>query len=200
MARQRAWSSTVAGAVGKELRAPHLRFFVSSFTRGGNFFDIDNLAKPVLDAIAPRAVSVWVEVMQSSNPGLLVEEVDPPAPPPFDASVYLAAPPTKSARLLSGVAELTNRVPVGTASQPIGLCLGFDDPETRVGDFDFAGPIKKVIDVLWPLLGGSARSPADHRIRDLRIARGLAPGRLGVTVNLWLADHVMKTAHEDAPL
>jgi hypothetical protein len=50
------------------LRHPHVVFTVSSYLRSGNPFDIDNLAKLVLDEVARESESIWVEVLLGGEP------------------------------------------------------------------------------------------------------------------------------------
>jgi hypothetical protein len=68
----------------------------------------------------------------------------------------------------------------------IGFFLGFDrsDIPIRQGWF---GPTEAVVDDLAPWLGHytSRELVADHRIRDLRIVRGLNPDTEGVRVVVW---------------
>ncbi|MCZ7537262.1 MAG: hypothetical protein M5T61_16045 [Acidimicrobiia bacterium] len=42
--------------------------------------------------------------------------------------------------------------------------------------------MKPTIDALWPLLGGAAHAPADHRIQDLRVC---VDDTVGVEVAVW---------------
>jgi hypothetical protein len=163
-----------------------LDFVVSSLKRGYNDFDLDNLAKPVLDAIGAQAESVWVLVEVGNEPGLWVRDVAPPEPAPSTVTFYLARPPTASLRGVAALPELEQATPMGLPDQAVGASLRFDSAEAQIANFDFSGPVKKVIDSLWPVLGGTAKSPADHRIRDLRITRGAAPGKIGVTISAWL--------------
>ena len=51
-------------------------------------------------------------------------------------------------------------------------------------DLTMEGPVKPLIDALWPVLGGTSHAPADHRIRDLRVTRSASPGG-GAEVAVW---------------
>lgn len=85
----------------------------------------------------------------------------------------------------ASLTEMAGMQVVGS-DQPLGCHLAFGDRHTPIGDFGFEGPIKPLIDALWPLLGGVSGRPADHRIRDLRVVSGA--GMVGVEVTLWLHD------------
>src|SRR5438105_3333158 len=52
--REQSWARSVATAVGSPIKRPRLDFVVSSLKRGYNDFDLDNLAKPLLDAIGAQ--------------------------------------------------------------------------------------------------------------------------------------------------
>lgn len=79
------------------------------------------------------------------------------------------------------LAELADHLPIGDDEAcGCALSLGNDTPGLVFG---FEGAIKPTIDALWPLLGGAAHAPADHRIRDLRVT--LDEGIAGVLVSLW---------------
>jgi len=186
MLREMEWVESVASAVGREWVHPHLRFSVSGWKRRGHRFDIDNLAKPVLARIAPHARSVWVEVAVESLPGVLVGEQEPAAPAHPDVEAYLPRLPKGSSRPSAVLPELEGRTVLGNPDQRVGLWLSFDSDLVRVGNLGLDGPVKSVIDNLWPLLGGAPHDPADHRIRELRIIRGANPADKGVAAALWL--------------
>ncbi len=168
----------------KVFGAPRLRFVVSSWWRGGNRFDLDNLVDPVLAAVGVRPserTSLWATVEVGSEPGVHITEAPPPPAPTSAVTVQLANAPQRSVRTAGRLAELVDHAPLG-ADEPCGcsLTLGRD---TAGVVFGFEGPIKPTIDALWPLLGGAAHAPADHRIRDLRVS--LDESQTGVLIALW---------------
>lgn len=179
-----AWREAVRGCGLSNLRSPRFHFIVTSWRRGGNQFDLDNLVDPVLAAVGarpPDRVSVWATVEVGIHPGVVITDAPPPPPPASSVTLHLATAPSRSVRTSECLAELLDQAPVGT-EEPCGcsLILG---PDTTGVVFGFDGPIKPTIDALWPLLGGAAHAPADHRIRDLRVSRD--PLRAGVQVALW---------------
>lgn len=184
---ERAWRELVSACGLAALRRPRLRFVVSSWRRGGHRFDLDNLVDPVLGAVSAPAgdrQSVWATVEIGPKPGVAISEQTPPAAPTDATTVHLAGPPQRSLRTIERLAELVDHMQLG-ADEPCAcaLTLGAD---TRGLVFGFEGPIKPTIDALWPLLGGVAHAPADHRIQDLRVTTDAT--RMGISVALWLLD------------
>jgi hypothetical protein len=173
------------GHVG--LRNPRLRFVVSSWRRGGHWFDLDNLVDPVLAVVgAPVAErrSVWATVETGEQPGVAISERPPPPTPPHATKVHVAAPPRRSVRTADRLVELIHVAQLGS-DEPCGytLTLGTD---TGGLIFGFDGPIKPTVDALWPLLGGTSHAPADHRVRELRVL--VDPSATGISATLWLLD------------
>lgn len=184
-ARESTWSAQVRAAIATSLEHPRLGFIVASLTRGHQPFDIDNLAKLVLDAVAPDPASVWVTVEVGDRPGVRIGDE---APPSLDASlvdVRIGTPPRRSVRSPPVLVELATAVVIEPATAPIGLELTYDSAAVRIGRFDFEGPVKPLIDALAPLFGRYANGPADHRVRELRITKGVRPGEEGVRVRAW---------------
>lgn len=178
---EREWQDAVRSAVPHPPTTIRLQFTVASLLRLGNRFDIDNMSKPVLDALGGEFESVWATVDVGNNPGVLVS-AEPPPRSDMGRWVSISDPPNRSIRRYDVLPELADVEPVG-ANSSLGCHLLFGDPDTPIGDFGFEGPIKPLIDVLWPLLGGEANNPADHRIHDLRVDR--STGVEGVDVTIW---------------
>jgi hypothetical protein len=179
-----AWRDAVRACGLQDLRSPRFRFVVASWRRGGNRFDLDNLVDPVLAAVGAHPsdrTSLWATVEVGGEPGVdITEEPPPPASNPA-VTVRLTNGPRRSVRTTEMLAELADQSPLGL-DEPCGcsLTLGHD---TAGVVFGFDGPIKPTIDALWPILGGAAHAPADHRIRDLRVSRDLS--QTGVLVSVW---------------
>jgi hypothetical protein len=152
--------------------------------RGGNRFELDNLVDLVLTAVGARPsdhTSLWATVDAGGEPGVEIAEQRPLSPPGSAVAVKLESAPQRSVRTTERLAELVEHAPL-VGDEPCGcfLTLGRD---TAGVVFGFEGPIKPTIDALWPHLGGAAHSPADHRIRDLRVSRDESQtGGLGRTV------------------
>lgn len=183
---ERAWRESVQAAALAPLTRPHLVFTVSSYRRGGQDFDIDNLAKPVLETIAPQPATIWVEVQLGEAEGVLVDDAPPPAPPRHDVLLDVALPRRRSVRPLIPLVETHGMSVLGELTSAVGIELHFDDAAERIGDFGFTGPIKPLIDALGNVLGTYVAGPCDYRIKELRVRRGGRPERAGVRVAMWL--------------
>ena len=103
--------------------------------------------------------------------------------------IYLARPSHGSVANRPVPEELVG-VPLVGADETLGLALAFDDPEVEVGEMSYDGPTKSLADDLAPLFGWRVvrgrPEGKDDRVRELRITRGHAPGKYGVTVSVWL--------------
>jgi hypothetical protein len=75
--RENPWKEHVRAALGRQLRNPRLQVVVSSWKRGYQYFDLDNIAKPVLDVIGIDADSVWVCMNVGEAPGVTISEARP---------------------------------------------------------------------------------------------------------------------------
>jgi len=186
--KEKDWRSKVR--VGGFRASPNLamRFDVRSFRRGGNPFDIDNLAKPVLDELQLQPETIWVLVQVSASPGLTLSRDAPPPAPDSAVQVSVQEPRGRSVKPIVPMPEIVGLSLIGNGSEPVGLALYFDSAEVPIWDFGFEGPIKPFIDGLGPLLGPAPQGPADHRIRELRITRGSRPGQRGARIRMWLLD------------
>ncbi len=185
--RENPWKEQVRAALARQLRNPRLQFVVSSWKRGCQYFDLDNIAKPVLDVIGIEADSVWVSVTVGEPPGVVISEARPQSVVNLLSEIHIAQPPTRSIKRLPALPELAGLPPIGT-DEPLGVGLAFSAATVRVGDFGFEGPIKSLIDAMGPVLGTYHQGSADYRIRELRVTRGIAPSESGVTVGFWLLE------------
>ena len=165
---------------------PKLTFVVSGLTRRGQPFDLDNLVHPVLIVFDDPIDEMSARIYVGDRPGVLIENATSD-PPRYDhlRSIYAVAHSAGSVRDRPGIPEILDD-PVFDEHEGIGLSLIFDrsDVPIRKGWF---GPTEAVIDDLAPWLGRytSRDLIADHRIRDLRIARGRNPDREGVHIVIW---------------
>jgi len=97
----------------------------------------------------------------------------PPAPPSVGATIFhgvYAGPLPRHAK----DSPFADWVHSGWRPQSVGhvaVVLRVGAPRINLGEIA-TGPIKAVIDGLWPLLGGSAGRGEDWRIWALRLERG----------------------------
>lgn len=117
-----------------------------------------------------------------NEPGVEITNASPPPGPEEALHVHLRTVPRRSDKANPPFAALDGLAVPGGGDGPLGcrLLLGGD---TAGIVFGFHGPVKPTVDGLWPLLGGIAGHPNDHRIRDLRIE--LDPSLTGAHVSLW---------------
>jgi len=118
----------------------------------------------------PRSIWLTMEKTSEEEKGMVLCH-EPPAEPSAGTvrvDVVIANPPKSSIRgtnlpELAGHEELSD--------EPwLGLDLTFGQ-EVDIGEFGFDGPVKGLIDAMYPVLGGRSGHPADHRLHDLRIRR-----------------------------
>lgn len=182
-----AWRDRLADHLKAPLRNP----FLSFVRKDRSHFDLDNLVYPVVAVTGCSACeSIWATVERGLNEGVLVREMPPPPVPTAVAirHLYLASPSHSSVANRPVPDELVDVEPVGK-DEPLGLALAFDDPCVEVGEMSYEGPTKSLIDDLAPLFGWRTvrgrREGKDERVRELRITRGHASGKNGVTISVW---------------
>ena len=180
------WQSKIRGQVPRNVAHPDLTFIVSSLRRRGQPFDLDNFVHPLLMVFDEPINYVRARLHVGERPGVLIEDAitDPPRDA-FLRSLHLASHSCTSSADRRGIPEISDD-PVFDRHEGIGLSLNFDrsDIPIRKGWF---GPTEAVIDDLAPWLGRytSRQLIADHRMRDLRIARGASPSDAGVHIAIW---------------
>lgn len=174
-----------------------LEFSVDTLTPGGMPRDLDNLCEPVFSTVVNKLkwfggsrpnIRWWsasVEVAAPPGLRLRASAAGFPAsgvPPAF--SHTFAGPLPKSGTDPGLPGSLANQgVVLGGRALEVELCFG--SSSLNIGDIA-TGRVKNVIDCLYLVLGGTAGSPNDHRIRRLRVAMGIdgAPAG-GVVIRIW---------------
>lgn len=185
--REREWQVALRRAVRGTLSHPYLAFTVSSFRRHGNLFDLDNLAKVVVDEIAPAAESIWATMAEGEEPGVLIDERPPPPPPASATQIYISRPPTESLAQSAPLPELLDVLPMGE-EEPLGTALDFESDQIPIHALGFEGATKAAFDALGPFLGSYWAGPKDYRIRDLRVTKRGNPGSSGLLLSIWLLE------------
>lgn len=181
------WMDTVRHAASGPLTHPHLLFT----RRDRSWYDLDNLAYPVITALGiSDCDTLWAEVKVAEPEGVLIlDEEPPPLNPRAPAGTYISMPSSGSRADRPPPPELEHVNSVG-ADEPLCLTLEFDASDVPVAALSYDGPLKSLIDDLTPLFGTGLIAgrllAKDHRVKDLRITRGLNPGSNGVRVRLWL--------------
>jgi len=182
---EQAWQSAIRRVCPDSLKNPCLKFTVKSWLRNSNYFDLDNISKPVLDVVGKEATSIWVAVDIGEPAGVVINDEIPPLLPELcEGPIHIANPPVQSRRQSDPLSELEGRKIIGS-TEPLGLIIAVDSDEVQIANFDFNGPIKPLIDKLGPLLGTDHQGVADHRIHEIRISKGHLFGGKGVSIGLW---------------
>ena len=183
---QETWQEAIRERVPTTVRHPSLTFVVSALRRRGHPFDLDNLVHPVLMVFDDPVDSVSARMYVGDAPGVLIDEVAP-APPPEEClkTIYVEDHSSESVQGRSGIPEIAHD-PMFDEHEGIGLLLAFDRPDIPIRKGWF-GPTEAVIDDLVPWLGRYTTRGliADHRMRDLRIVRGVNQDRRGVKISIW---------------
>ncbi len=176
------WREAVRGCGLTDLPSPHLRFVVTSWQRGGNRFDLDNLVDPVLAAIGARPsdrTSLWATVELGHDPGVSITDAQPPPAPASAVTVKPASAPRGWIRTTEPLAQLVAR----TARHRRAMWM-LPDPRRRHRRRRLRIRGAHQADdrrALAPARRGTPR--LTHRVRDLRISRDLS--QTGVLVALW---------------
>jgi hypothetical protein len=164
----------VSRVIKTPLICPHLDFVVSSWSRYGRRFGLDDLAKPVVDTVTRRPRSMWIRAELGDNPGVRVSEVAPAFPPHIHQMIEVPALADRAnVAVLNRTMASVPKVP-GTG--PVGVHLTMGPVDIR--ELGFGGPVRLVFDALAIPLDG------DHRIVDLRVIRGQATQT--TEIRLWL--------------
>jgi hypothetical protein len=182
------WLAALRAGVAKlpqKVKRPKLTFVVSGLRRNGQFFDLDNLMYAPLDVMEEPLDSVSVRLHVGDRPGVLIEDGDPSTPGVVLKSIYVERHSIGSQKTRVGIPEIGSD-PVFNQHEGIGQSIEFDrtDIPIRRGWF---GPTEAVIDDLAPWLGRYQTRGliADHRIRDLRLTRGVKPDSHGARISIW---------------
>lgn len=204
-AGERPWreclEQAIAEAAGRdEHSGVSLSFSVESLRRGGHPFDLDNLCEPVISVLVNGKgwfrgrrpnIRWWsAERHVASTTGCRIHLADDVPDDHLSGQtifegVYAGEFPSRATD--TRIADwLTNSVLDQRARDRhfgVGLCFGTD--AINLGDIA-TGPVKSIIDNLYPLLGGAVGVPEDWRIERLLLCKGhsdLASNELRITIH-----------------
>lgn len=187
------------------------RFVLPTLSPAGNPLDIDNLCEPLFSILVNRIgwfggarpnVRWWCASKEEGlKHGCRVRVSSDRIPPvdnrlPLLAGTY-AGPLPHSAKAPE-VADWSRSILVVHRDFPsttaLSCYLGFGFDRINIGDVA-TGVVKSFIDCLYPILGGAAGRPTDHRIDELTVAKAV-PGVAAdaVVVKLWTLDRVVSAS------
>lgn len=148
--REKAWRARVAAAVGNLDVAPQdgirAEFTTSSDKRGGHYFDLDNMAKCVFDALSDRKPK-YVELTRQvgDEPGVVLTVGLPESPPP----PFLCCMAVRRGNKRDPVPDPALRgLRAFTGAAPLYVHLAFHE-NVSLTDFGLSGAIKPALDCLW---------------------------------------------------
>lgn len=174
-------------------------FDVATMTPGGIPRDLDNLCEPVFSVVVNRlawlggsrtriewwSASVRIGVPTGLRLQLGSERLirTPKTPPLFEFAFEGPLPISGTDPAIPNALRslINSPLPAGD----LEVRLSFGSSALNIGDIA-TGRVKNVIDCLFPVWGGVAGKPADHRIKRLHVAKGNreAPGK-GFTLAVW---------------
>ena len=208
---ERAWREAIRANAprrpsGSAETGVRMRFVVSSLVRAGHQFDLDNLCEPVFAVLtrdagwfggSRRGVDWWHASRAVSTPSgcevQMVTDLAVPAPGVGLHGVY-RGPRPRHGRSPELAAWASAMPPVD--GPHLVLHLAFGDGSLNIADIS-TGVVKATLDCLYPILGGVAGAPDDHRINELFVRRG-APDRAPDEIGIWLGTHPEENAPADA--
>ena len=181
-----------------------MRLILPSLAPQGQHLDTDNLCEPVFSVIVNRVgwfrggrpnITWWQASKAEGSPTgceiVVTSDGIPsvPADTPIIEGIYTGPLPrnAKEPDVANWARGLLSAQGVLPASPGYCCYLGFASSRTNIGDVA-TGVVKSFVDCLYPILGGSPGSPADHRIAQLTVVKDLDLGSPGaVILKLWPA-------------
>jgi hypothetical protein len=189
---EKPWKSALAAQIpppclrGEETGLK-LTFSLASLTNANQPFDVDNLCEPAFSVLVNRVgwfghsrpnITWWQATKEigspigcsfhvSTEPALLLPNLAPSWEGVYSGSLPQSG---TAPELADWARQLGSGRPV--ASDSCALYLGFGRTDINIGDI-CTGRVKSIIDCLYPVLGGAAGKPEDHRISTLVVEKGV---------------------------
>jgi hypothetical protein len=200
---ERDWKEAIARHVPASGQEPSydavsVEFFLSEAREGTRGSDLDNLLDPVLSVVVNRLgwcggrrpnlrwIRAEKDYRRSSGARVTLEHGSPTWPPvgvgPVVVDGSYGGDLPRSARDET-FAGWVRAVAIGTIQGRAAVRLTFATPTINLGEAA-TGPVKPLLDCLWPVLGGNPVAPEDWRIGVLLLEKGA--GQEGV--ELWVAE------------
>lgn len=161
-----------------------LDFILSSFSRNGHPFDLDNLCDPVFVSLknagwfgGKKSNVKWWRATKALGPVSGVRIVGQAESPPVEQrqiivqEVYQGELPHGGQH--EGFATWARRI-AETLNAPvperIGIGLRFGSSNITIAEIA-SGRVKNIIDCLYPIIGGEASAPHDWKVHELWVER-----------------------------
>jgi hypothetical protein len=211
---ERAWKEAIARHVpasGQESihHAVSVEFALNAAREGTRSSDLDNLLDPVLSVVVNRLGwcggrrpnLAWVraeKAYRGTNGARIALERGSPMWPPLgigravvDGSYGGDLPRSARDETFAG---WVRAAAIGTVRTYAAVRLTFATATVNLGE-TATGPVKPLLDCLWPVLGGTPAAPEDWRIRVLLLEKGAS----GVGVEVWAAEMPISCHDADCP-
>ncbi len=200
--RERVWKEAIAAHTPVPATDSHtgltVRFVMTGAQDGGRGGDLDNLLDPVLSVVVNR-----LGYCGGRRPNLKWLAASKQFAEATGAEIDLGArrpawsPESAREELLDGIYDgplpksatdsvfadwVRARISADLDDGRVAVRLQFAAQSVNLGEVA-TGKVKPLIDGLWPLLGGTPRSPEDWRIRVLLLEKGVqVAGEVSVSV------------------
>lgn len=175
-----------------------LDFTLSSHSRNGQPFDLDNLCDPVFVSLknagwfGGRKANVrWWRATKAEGPVSGVKIVGQAGPPnPDERSLLLQAvyqgdlPHHGRHEGFAAWAREIAQVMSGPAPCCLGIGLRLGSPDVTIAEIA-SGRVKNIIDCLYPIIGGEASAPHDWKVHELWVDRGTEGQVSRLDVDIW---------------
>jgi hypothetical protein len=192
---EKPWKEVLAAVVpppgtSDTARGVRLEFVLPTLTPSGMPLDVDNLCEPVFSAVVNglgwfggqrnriewweaskrearrgEEAGCWIRFDNAAEPG------DPESAGLIDAGYCGPLPRSAKDEAVHGWAwDQRKAVHPGTVPKRAALWLDFGDGTVNLGDIA-TGRVKNFIDCLYPIIGGAAGSPDDHRFERIVVTR-----------------------------
>lgn len=192
-----------AGASGRGLV---LEFECSSSTRRGQPFDIDNLCEPVFSILmnsrgwfsGHRPNMLWWRAVRrlSNSPGCQIRVFSSEAPEInvapeivlLDAVFQGQLPADAQDPALPSWLKTNDMKSAQVSNTGFGVRTCFHGTRVNLGEIA-TGPVKHVLDCLYPVLGGNPGNPEDWRIELLQVEKNCDHLQNGaLRLRIWVMD------------
>lgn len=172
--------------IPSNINGVNLSFRLSSNSRNGQPFDLDNLCEPVFSSLCKsgwfggkrKNIQWWYAERQVSQPsGVTISSVIPKIEnqhKKFLSATYNGTLPknSKDISFIKWIKRITDQLNVQMINNSFGLRLQFGDEMINIGEIP-TGRVKNVIDCLYPIMGGEIGKPNDWKVEKLLVAKGI---------------------------